>query len=415
MLALRTCVLAAKTRALRSILSLAAVLLPLVISSTAFAQLEGRPIAQPYFDFPTWARWSNCRPHPLMWQFDPFVPYAQPENAACASGDCGACPPPSNSCVEAFVAHRPNGIYAIADFAPLTYDVNNNVEIARIGPAGATALGMGDLQSDFNAGTRMTIGYVWSPCLRIEGGYFGTYSWEDNIAVTNLTANPQGGLGDLNTILSGFADVAGLSGNDLVTLAQFSAFNSQELNARYWLDVPPGPFDVSLTLGLRHLATRESLAFTSRAGAGNVAGSDVNNALLVNTANDLWGGQLGVQVAWLQSAHTWLEFDGKGMMFHNNASQNSNYVRSDVVAPFLTARDQQRTAWGGDISLAYNIQFTPGLVLRLGYQAVFLNGVALSADNIQRDNNLLQNGPAQLDDSGEVVYHGPVIGLMWNR
>lgn len=407
--------LALSQRTRRSLLNLAAILLPLVLASNAFAQLEGRPIAQPYFDFPTWARWANCRPHPLMWQFDPFVPYAQPENAACVSGDCGACPPPSNSCVEAFVAHRPNGIYAIADFAPLTYDPNGSVEIARIGPGGVTALSTGDLQSEFNAGTRTTIGYVWSPCLRIEGGYFGTYSWEDNAIATNLAANSQGGLGNLNTILSNFANAAGLSGNDQVTIAQFSAFNSQEANLRYWLDIAPGPFDVSLTLGLRHMAARESFAFASQAGAGNIAGSDVDNALLVNTANDLWGGQLGFQIAWLQSAHTWLEFDAKGMMFHNNASQASLYTRSDVVLPFATAREQQRTAWGGDLSAVYNIQFTPGLVLRLGYQAVFLNGVALAPDNIQRDNTILQAGPAQLDDSGEVVYHGPIIGLMWNR
>lgn len=406
--------LALRKRTLRSILALVAVLLPLVMSSSAFAQLEGRPIAQPYFDFPTWARWSNCRPHPLMWQFDPFVPYAQPENAACVSGDCAACPPPSNSCVEAFVAHRPNGVYAIADFAPLTYDINHSVEIARLGPAGATALSTGDLQSDFNAGARTTIGYVYSPCLRIEGGYFGTYSWEDTAIATNLAANSQGGLGNLNTILSGFANAAGLSGNDLVTLGQLSAFNSQEANIRYWLDVPPGPFDVSLTLGFRHLSAKENLVLASRAGAGNIAGSDLDNNLAVFTQNDLWGGQLGFQVAWLQSAHTWLEFDVKGMMFHNNASQNSVYTQ-EGVAPFLTARAQERTAWGGDIVAAYNIQFAPGLVLRLGYQAVFVNGLALSADNIQSDNTILRNGPAQLNDAGEVVYHGPIIGLMWNR
>jgi hypothetical protein len=133
--------------------------------------------------------------------------------------------------------------------------------------------------------------------------------------------------------------------------------------------------------------------------------------------NDMWGGQLGFQVAWLQSAHVWLEFDAKGAMLHNNASQDSSFTQTLVGVPtnFVTGREQQRTAWLGDISAAYNIQFHPGLVLRLGYQAVFVNGVALAADNIQRDNTLLQNGPGQLDDRGEVVYHGPFIGLMYNR
>lgn len=393
--------LASRRTILRSLFCLAALVLPLVLNSVASAQLEGRPIAQPYFDFPNWARWSNCRPHPLMWQFDPFVPYAQSDQAACLSGDCGACPPPSNSCVEAFVAHRPNGIYAIADFAPLTYDINHGVEVARLGVGGGTILDSGDLQNEFNAGAKLTIGYVYSPCVRIEGTYFGTYSWQDDATVRSLGD-------DIVTILSDFADTPGLNDNNRVSFGQFSSFNSAEANIRYWLDVPPGPFDVSLTLGARRVTTREHVAFRSESPL-------TVNQLAVRTDNDMWGGQLGFQIAWLQSAHTWLEFDAKGVMLHNNASQASTFTQTGAPNPRLTDRAEQRTAWMGDLSAGYNIQFHPGLVLRLGYQAIFLNGVALAADNIQRDNNLLQNGPGQLDDRGEVVYHGPFIGLMWNR
>jgi len=409
--------LASRRQVLRIVFGVATIVLPLVLNSVASAQLEGRPIAQPYFDFPTWARWANCRPHPLMWQFDPFVPYAQTEQAACTSGDCGACPPPGNSCVEAFVAHRPNGIYAIADFAPLTYDINHSVVVARLGPPamgvpGPVVLGTGDLQTEFDAGAKMTIGYVYSPCVRIEGTYFGTYSWQDAAAERDLTP-AGGGLGNITTILSDFAATPGLAFANFVSLGQFSAFNSVEANIRYWLDVPPGPFDVSLTLGLRHVTARETLAFRSESAAPNEAIND----LAIRTDNDLWGGQLGFQIAWLQSAHTWLEFDAKGCMFHNDASQTTLYTQTigGVPTAFPTAAAEQRTAWMGDLSAAYNIQFHPGLVLRLGYQALFLNGVALTADNIERDNNLLRLGPGQLDDRGEVVYHGPFVGLMWNR
>jgi hypothetical protein len=171
---------------------------------------------------------------------------------------------------------------------------------------------------------------------------------------------------------------------------------------------------VSLTLGVRHVSTREHLALHSESSAP--AGGAIND-LAIRTDNNMWGGQLGCQVAWLQSAHTWLEFDGKGVMFNNDASQNTLYTQTlgGVPAPFPSTAAGQRTAWMGDLSAAYNIQFHPGLVLRLGYQAIFLNGVALAADNIQSDNNQLRLGPGELDDAGEVVYHGPFIGLMWNR
>ena len=402
--------LASRKTALRFLFGLAALVLPLVLNSVASAQLEGRPIAQPYFDFPNWARWSNCRPHPLAWQFDPFVPYAQGEDPC---GDCDECKPVgSNSCVDAFVAHRPNGVYAIADFAPLTYDINHSTEIARLGTAGPTLLSAGDFGNQFDAGAKLTIGYVYSPCVRIEGTYFGTYSFQQNDAVRDLTLNLGGGLGNITNILSNFADTPGLARNNFVSLGQFSSFNSAEANVRYWLDLPPGPFDVSLTFGARHVIVRDQLTLHTESGAPLVATNDLG----ISANNNLWGGQLGVQVAWLQSAHTWLEFDGKGAMFNNDASQNTNYTQTTgAPAVFPTAAAGQRTAWMGDLSAAYNIQFQPGLVLRLGYQAIFLNGVALSADNIQRDNNQLRLGPGQLIDNGEVVYHGPFVGLMWNR
>lgn len=415
--------LASRRTILRSLFCLAAVVLPLVLNSVASAQLEGRPIAQPYFDFPNWARWSNCRPHPLMWQFDPFVPYAQGDQAACISGDCGACPPPSNSCVEAFVAHRPNGIYAIADFAPLTYDINHSVEIARRVPdppaaldPPTTLLSAGDFGGQFDAGSKLTLGYVYSPCLRIEGTYFGTYSFQTNSSARNLDPNVLLGTdGSINTILSNFLNTAGLAGNNFVTLGEFSAFNSAEANIRYWLDIAPGPFDVSLTLGARHVSARESLILHTESSEN----AGTTNDLVVNTNNDMWGGQLGFQIAWLQSAHTWLEFDAKGVMLHNNAAQTSLYTQTVAAVPAGPFQPNDaagaRTAWMGDLSAAYNIQFHPGLVLRLGYQAIFLSGVALAADNIQSDNNQLRLGPGQLDDAGEVVYHGPFVGLMWNR
>src|SRR6476661_10984555 len=73
--------------------------------------LYGRPVSQPYFDFPSWARFSYCRPAPLAWGYDPFPNYAP----------CDSAPGyPSVSCVDNFVAHRPNAWYFMADFAPTT-------------------------------------------------------------------------------------------------------------------------------------------------------------------------------------------------------------------------------------------------------------------------------------------------------
>src|SRR5687768_5008855 len=82
--------------------------------ATALGQLYGRPVAQPFFDFPTWARFSDCRPGPLPWGYDVFPEYGPL--------DCPCDMPPSVACPGDWVAHRPSTWYASADFAPLTID-----------------------------------------------------------------------------------------------------------------------------------------------------------------------------------------------------------------------------------------------------------------------------------------------------
>ena len=80
----------------------------------------------------------------------------------------------------------------------------------------------------------------------------------------------------------------------------------------------------------------------------------------------------------------------------------------DLVVPQEGTRD--RTAWVGDISVVANWQMTPWLTFRAGYQAIFINGVALAQDQVRSP--LINNAPGPFDDSGRVAYHGPIIGLM---
>ena len=53
-------------------------------------------------------------------------------------------------------------------------------------------------------------------------------------------------------------------------------------------------------------------------------------------------------------------------------------------------------------------------VARIGYQALFLTGVAVASDNIQTNNVLLANGPAVVNARSNAVFHGPMIGVGGN-
>lgn len=375
----------------------------------ASAQLYGRNVSRPLFDHATSARYANCRYCPPAWGFDAFASPGGPCATQYGGGACDACGGsendigcgPTNSCVDGFIAHRPNGFYGMAEFMPLTFDANRDLDFARIGPAGATVISTSHLDNEFDAGGRWTIGKVLTPCWRVEGGFTGNYAWGDRIGVRSAD--------DLSSILSNFADpeVANLDLNNFALLETHTRFSSAELNFKYWVDVPPGPMDISLIAGFRYFNLDEQLHFRTES-------ANAINDLNVNTFNDLYAVQIGIEGAFLVSPHWWIEASVKGGLAQNFAEHRSAYS-IDNAAPTLRALNQDRTSFYGDVLVAANVQITPGLVLRAGYQATFINGVALAAENVETNNAMLLNGPTILRDSGEIAVHGPILGVMWNR
>jgi hypothetical protein len=331
-----------------------------VTSAAAWGQLDGRPIAQPCFDFPNWARYSGCRPDPLPWGYDVFPDYGP------IDGQCGS--PYSVACEVPFVAHRPSDWYAIAEFAPLTLDYHDDFDPAVLGLGAAPALDTGDLRPEFDAGGKFTVGRRIFDCYRLEGTYLGAYDWSDTVIDADT--------GD--------------------TFAFESELQSGEINLRYWAAMPPGPFDFSYSIGGRYIRIAEQFTFDP-------------GALTVNTENDMWGVQVGLQAQCLKTTRWWLDVDLKGGMYNNAA-----LVATDLggVGGF---GERDRTAWVGDLSMALNWQATPNIAFRIGYQGLFMSGLALAPQNAVANADLIGTGGARLDDSGEVTYHGPTIGVVWIR
>jgi hypothetical protein len=362
--------------------------------ASAWGQLYGRPVAQPCFDFPNWARFSDCRPGPLPWGYDVFPDYG-PVDCACDMPNSVACP-------GDFVAHRPSSWYASADFAPLTIDHLDSQVVATFGPAGPVALRTDSLRPEFDAGGKFTIGRRIFDCYRVEGTYLGSYDWQDEVLVTdNINV-------DLSTFLTGFDAENAQS----VFLAMESSMHSGEVNLRYWADMPPGPFDVSYLVGARYMRINEQYNFVA-----DIPGTDTINDALVNTENELWGVQIGIAFSVLKTTRWWIDFDMKGGIYNNNAAVTTSFIQSvgGVETETGDTVNRDRTAWMGDFALVGNWQMTPSLTFRIGYQAIFINGLALGNDNLVNNSDLYGTNEARLDDRGELAYHGPTIGLMWIR
>jgi putative beta barrel porin BBP7 len=183
--------------------------------------------------------------------------------------------------------------------------------------------------------------------------------------------------------------------------------NTAELNLLYWIDMPPGPLDISLLLGGRYLDIRDQFNLVA-------INAVQENRLQVNTVNPLWCLQVGLSSDWLVAARMWVNFTIKGGICNNHASLDNNFTTTagGVSTINLTSATQDRTAWLGDLNLTANLQMTPWLSARIGYQALFVNGVAVAADNVQTNNALLINGPAQVNARSNAIFHGPLVGIM---
>jgi hypothetical protein len=130
------------------------------------------------------------------------------------------------------------------------------------------------------------------------------------------------------------------------------------------------------------------------------------NAVTVSTRNHMFGVQLGSLSQFLVVDRGWIDFEIKGVMFFNEAS---NQIDANPTV------EKPCTAFMGDLSLTFNYQIAPAWTFRAGYNAMWLSGVALASENFLVDTSTLVTGPGSLDHRGNLVYHGPSIGVVFVR
>jgi hypothetical protein len=82
-----------------------------------------------------------------------------------------------------------------------------------------------------------------------------------------------------------------------------------------------------------------------------------------------------------------------------------------VVGETYFDRQEDHTAFAGELALTFVYRWSPHLTTRLGYQALWLEQLALAPDNLNTDLNILTLGPAQLNHDSGSVYHGPFAGI----
>ncbi len=280
--------------------------------------------------------------------------------------------------------------------------------VATLGESGPTALSTGDLDFDFTYGGRVMVGHMLSPCFSLEAVYFTTGSWTDTQSVNDQSPNAIGGLGNLFSPFSNFGNppINGLDYNSFVSIHNQSNLQNFELNLRW--DVPVfQSLAVSLLAGARYLQIPERFDYSAQSAT-------LDSAVEVRTQNNALGAQIGSMFELAVTERFLCDFEIKAAMLNDWAHQGTDFTLGPPGSPPSNsfAIGKSTTSYLTDIDLNFLYRWTPHLTTQVGYEALWVWDVALASENFTSNLNTLELGPARLNHSGSVVYHGPHAGIM---
>ncbi|MGI9516589.1 MAG: BBP7 family outer membrane beta-barrel protein [Pirellulaceae bacterium] len=249
-------------------------------------------------------------------------------------------------------------------------------------------LSTSDLTFQYEPGLRTILGFSLGQCRYAELLYFGLHNWDDTQVVEgndNLRIP-----GNLALASTDFLDA------DRIRVDYSGEVHNIEIN--YVASYP-----LAFVGGFRYIIFNEFF------GINSLDLDSGTSDYLINTTNDLIGGQLGLRYGHCCGCWTF-DATGKVGAYYNNASQNQTVNDLDNGFNFRTARgDGSTTAWTVDLGANASILLTQSLALRGGYQAIWINRVALAPD--QLDFTDTPTSGTGINISGSTLLHGFNIGL----
>jgi len=239
---------------------------------------------------------------------------------------------------------------------------------------------------------------VWCTCFDLEARYARIDGWR---AVRDYVYSANGSLVQYDGTPIGSQAPA------LVGAAYESHFDSLELNVRQ-------PFccgALTLVAGLRFAELDErGMTILRVADPGprqNVA------TTRVGAINDLYGLQFGADGCMWQRGC--LSLDGKlrAGVYSNRAVNSVLHAQTASPETWASRARQCQSSFLGELGLTGTCQLSEDWTLRAGYQAMWLENVAVASDQIAASNPAA--GVARVDTRGSVVYHGAVFALEFSR
>jgi hypothetical protein len=309
-----------------------------------------------------------------------------------------------------------------------------DVDFSQEDLGGPIVLSSGDLEYDEEPGFRIIGRYDICPLAVIEFGYMGIYSYEDaarfedpdgtlfSLFSANVPGEPPFGVNPADVSDPGgslpFTERAIEHSIEIVSTLQTAEISYR----RYWVGYCPQVSGTWLA-GFRYTRVGEEFEFNT-VGTPNQPNTVVNPRMeySVDADNDLSGFQTGgdIWVALAQGLRIGAE--GKVGLYGNHQSVENDIqlFDGDMVVPQQVfpldgpfGFDEFKAAFLGEASVDVVANVLPSVSLRVGYEVLFINSLALAGENFSERSPFGNQGvfvPVEEDD-GELFYHGGHAGI----
>jgi hypothetical protein len=242
----------------------------------------------------------------------------------------------------------------------------------------------------------MAFNYEFGPRVSIERHFDSEYSFEVNyFGIYDQGANLSGSDNAVQVVGPGFqyANV----GAQPYQFQYDSNLNSLELNLRReWSD------RTKVSAGFRWVELSEQFNHV-----GNTT-----QVYSLDTNNQLYGFQLGAEHTILPMYHHRFRVDGfaKAGVFYNSASGNASSAGAFGTPAGNASATKDRTSFVAETGLAGVFQLRDGLDLRVGYQVLWIEGIATAPNQLPNFSTV--TSVATLNTNYGAFYHGGFVGLV---
>lgn len=282
------------------------------------------------------------------------------------------------------------------------------LDFASLGVGGPIVLSTGDLDMGYEPGFRVTGRLDLGPLTFVEAAYLGTFFWDETAQAT--------GMADLYSVFSDFGlgtTFLETDGADLQALELESELHSSEINwRRYWIGSHPAVTGTWL-MGARWVHLAEDFTYSTRVSTPSAAFMDY----VVSTKNDMVGFQVGGDAAVCLTQGLRVVGSGKAGIYNNRTKQSTRIAATTLPMGVAEDADGNTVAFVADGGVSVVADLLPSFSFRAGYEFLFLNSVALGANNFNSVAPFAGGGTRVpfVEDDGKALYHGFSAGFEYVR